>query len=50
MKTNINKVVMLPIVLYGCEPRSFTLGDTHISVGIKVLSKILEPKREEITR
>jgi hypothetical protein len=43
------KIVILPVVLYGCKTWSLTLGEEH-SLGVfeyRVLRKIFGPKREE---
>jgi hypothetical protein len=49
LKVKINTTVILPVVLYGCETWSLTLGEEH---GLRVfensvLRKIFGPKREE---
>jgi hypothetical protein len=49
LKFKIYKTVILPVVLYGCETRSFTLREEH---GLRVfenrvLRMILGPKKEE---
>jgi hypothetical protein len=43
------KTVILPVVLYGCETGSLTLGEKHRLRVFenRVLRKILGPKREE---
>jgi hypothetical protein len=45
----INKIVILAVVLYGCETWSFTLGEEHRLRVFenKVLRGIFGPKREE---
>jgi len=47
----IYRTVIMPVILYGCESRSFTLADGHkLRVFVnKVLRKIYGPKREEMT-
>jgi hypothetical protein len=48
-KNKIYKIVILPVVLYGCETWSLTLGEEH-RLRIfenRVLGKIFGPKREE---
>jgi hypothetical protein len=49
LKIKIYKTVISPVVLYGCETWSLTLGEEHrLSVFEKrVLRKIFGPKREE---
>jgi hypothetical protein len=49
LKIKIYKTVILPVVLYGCETWSFTLGEEHrLRVFVnRVLRKISEPKREK---
>ena len=51
-KVNTYKTIILPVVLYGCETWSLTLRDEHRLRVFenKVLSKIFEAKRDEITR
>jgi hypothetical protein len=49
LKIKIYKTVILPVVLYGCETWSLSLGEEHglrISEN-RVLRKIFGPKREE---
>jgi hypothetical protein len=49
LKLKIYKIVILPVVLYGRETWSLTLGEDHrLSVFVnRVLRKIFGPKREE---
>jgi sorting nexin-29 len=49
LKIKIYKTVILPVVLYGCETWSFTLGEEHRLRVYEntVLRKISGPKREE---
>jgi hypothetical protein len=50
-KIKIYRTVLLPVVLYGCEAWSLTLRKEH-RVRVfenRVLRRILEPKREEVT-
>jgi hypothetical protein len=49
LKIKMHKTVILPVVLYGCETWSLTLGEEHnLSVSEnRVLRKIFGPKREE---
>jgi hypothetical protein len=49
LKIKIYKTVILPVVLYGCETWSLTLGQEH-RLGVfenRVLRKIFGPKNEE---
>jgi hypothetical protein len=49
LKIKIHKTVILPVVLYGCETWSLTLGKEHRLRVFEnsVLRKIFGPKREE---
>jgi hypothetical protein len=49
LKIKIYKTVILPVVLYGCETWSLTLGEEHRLRVFenRVLRKIFGPKREE---
>jgi hypothetical protein len=49
IKIKIYKTVMLPVVLYGCETWSLTLGEEHRLRVFenRVLRRIFGPKREE---
>jgi hypothetical protein len=49
LKIKIYKTVILPVVLYGCETWSLTLGEDHRLRVFenRVLRKIFGPKREE---
>jgi hypothetical protein len=49
LKIKIYKTVIFPVVLYGCETWSLTLGEEHrLKVFEKrVLRKMFGPKREE---
>jgi hypothetical protein len=49
LKIKIYKTVILPVVLYGCETWSLTLGEEHRLRGFEnaVLRRIFGPKREE---
>jgi hypothetical protein len=49
IKIKIYKTVILPVVLYGCETWSLTLGEEHrLRVfESRVLRKIFGPKGEE---
>jgi hypothetical protein len=44
----IHKTIILPVVLYGCETCSLTLGEEHrlIVSENRVLRKIFRPKRK----
>jgi hypothetical protein len=47
LKIKIYKIVILPVVLYGCETWSLTLGEEHrLRVFEKRMLKIFGPKRE----
>jgi hypothetical protein len=50
IRIKIYKTVILPIVLYGCETSSLTLGEEHRPRVFenRVLRKIFGPKREEV--
>ncbi|KAJ4431303.1 hypothetical protein ANN_19900 [Periplaneta americana] len=51
LKVRIYKTVILPVVLYGCEPWTLTLREEH-RVRVfenKVLRKIFRAKRDEVT-
>jgi hypothetical protein len=49
VKIKICKIVILPVVLYGCETWSLTLGEEHRLRVFenRVLRRIFGPKREE---
>jgi hypothetical protein len=48
LKIKIYKTVILPVVLYGCESWSLTLGEEHrLRVSEKGVMKIFGPKREK---
>jgi hypothetical protein len=49
LKIKIYKTVILPVVLYGCETWSLTLGEEHRLRVFenRALRKIFGPKREE---
>jgi len=47
----VYRIVIVPVVLYGCESWSLTLRETH-SLKVfdyRVLRRILEPERDEAT-
>jgi hypothetical protein len=49
--TGTHKIIILPVVLYGCEICSFTLKEEH-RLGVfenGVLRRIFGPKRDEVT-
>jgi hypothetical protein len=48
---NVNKSIILPVVLYGCETWSFTLREEHRLRVFenRVLRRIFRPKRDEVT-
>jgi hypothetical protein len=50
-KVKINKSIILPVVLYGCDTRSLTLREEHrLRVFEKrVLRGIFGPKRDKVT-
>ena len=50
IKTEIYRTIILPVVLYICENWSLTLREEHRPkvLEIRVLRKILEPKRDEV--
>jgi hypothetical protein len=47
IKYKIHGTIILPVVLYGCETRSFTLREE--SRLNRVLRRIFGPKRDEVT-
>jgi hypothetical protein len=51
LKIRIYKVIILPVVLYGCETWSLTLREEHRLRVFKnrVLRRIFGPKRDEVT-
>jgi hypothetical protein len=51
VKVKIYKIIILPVVLYGCETWSLTLREEHrLRVfEIRVLRRIFGPKRDEVT-
>jgi hypothetical protein len=52
MKIKINKTIILPVILYGCETWLLTLRqDRGLRVyENRVLRRIVGPQREEVTR
>jgi hypothetical protein len=52
VKVEIYTTIILPIVLYGCETWSLTLREEHRLRVFenRVLRRIFEPKRDEVTR
>jgi hypothetical protein len=51
LKVKINKTIILPVVLYGCETWSLTLREEHRLRVFenRVLRRIFGPKRVEVT-
>ena len=49
LKLNTYKIIILPVVLYGCETWSLTLREEHRVRVFEVLRKIFGAKRDEIT-
>jgi hypothetical protein len=51
LKVKINKIIILPVVLYGCETWSITLRVEHRLKVFqnRVLRRIFGPKRDEVT-
>jgi hypothetical protein len=51
IKLDVCRIIILPLVLYGCETWSFTLNEEHRLRVFKnrVLRKRFGPKREEVT-
>jgi hypothetical protein len=51
LKIRINKTIILPVVLYGCETLSLTLRKKHRLRVFenRVLRRIFGPKRDEVT-
>jgi hypothetical protein len=45
-KIKTNKIIILPLVLYGCETWSLTLKEEH---RLRVLRRIFRPERDEVT-
>jgi hypothetical protein len=51
IKIRIYKIIILPVILYGCETWSLTLRQKH-RLGVfenNVLTRIFGPKRDEVT-
>ena len=50
-KSKIYRTIILPVVLYGCETWSLTLGEERrLRVfGNRVLRRVFGPKRDEVT-
>jgi hypothetical protein len=51
VKIKIYKIIILPVVLYGCKTWSLTLREEHrlrVSEN-RVLRRIFGPKRDEVT-
>jgi len=51
MKIKIQKIIILPVILYGCETWSLKLREECRLMMFEnmVLMRIFEPKREEVT-
>jgi hypothetical protein len=51
VKTRIYKIIILPVVLYGCETWSLTLREEHRLRVFenRMLRRIFGPKRDEVT-
>jgi hypothetical protein len=51
VKVKINKTIIVPVVLYGCETWSLTLREEHRQRVFenRVLRRIFGPKRDEVT-
>jgi hypothetical protein len=51
LKTRIYKIVILPVVLYGCETWSLTLREEYRLRVFenRVLKRIIGPNRDEVT-
>jgi hypothetical protein len=51
VKTEIYKIIILPVVLYGCETWTLTLREEHRLRVFenRVLRRIFGPKRDEVT-
>jgi len=52
LKIKINRTIILPVVLYGCETWSLTLREEHMLRVFtnRVLRRIFGPKRDEVPR
>jgi hypothetical protein len=51
VKVRIYKTIILPVVLYGCEPWSLTVREEHkLRVFENRVLRIIVPKREKVTR
>jgi hypothetical protein len=49
-KIKINRTIILPVVLYGCETWSLTLREEHRMVENRVLRRIFGPKTDEVEK
>jgi hypothetical protein len=51
VKVKINKTIILPVVLYGCETWSLTLSEEHRLRVFenRILRRIFGPKKDEVT-
>ena len=51
VKLKTDKIILLPVILYGCETRSLTLRKEQAEgVLIQGAEETVWPKREEVTR
>jgi hypothetical protein len=51
LKNRIYKIIIFPVVLYGCETWSLTLREEH-RLGVtenRAMRRIFGPKRDEVT-
>ena len=51
LKINIHRIIILPVVLYGCETWSLTFWEEHMMKVSenRVLRRIFGPTRDEVT-
>ena len=51
LKIKIHRIIILPVVLYGCETWSLTLREEHKLKVFenRVLRRVFGPKRDEVT-
>ena len=52
LKSKINRTIILPVVLYGCEPWSLAWREERRLMAFenRMLRKIFEPKKDKVTR
>jgi hypothetical protein len=50
LKIQIHRTIILPVVLYGRDTWSLTLGEEHRLLENRVLRRIFGPRRDEVTR